>query len=232
MVGLQRKMEKLHPLTCVVGESSSATPLLLMFDLPPATLFLLLVVGVYTVMAAYWDTRYRRIPNFLTLPMFGAGWVYQIIMTFVDGPSHLLDGILGFLVGFGILFVLWYIGSGGAGDVKLFGALSVWLGFNLTLYVLFVSVLTVMFGTVAVVLLSIVSKGYRGTKKQYVGTGKTPAGEKPKAESVEDKQNRRFMAFAIPVAIATWAVLLWKAPTLNAKPDSAQPQHTAAVRSE
>ncbi|MCA9079523.1 MAG: hypothetical protein KDA58_03145 [Planctomycetaceae bacterium] len=96
------------------------------------------------------------------------------------------------------------------------------------MYVLFVSILAVLVGTVTVVLYSLVTRGVRGTKKKYVGTGKTPAGEKPKAETVDAKQQRRFMAFATPVAIATWAVLLWKAPTLMPT-DVKAPQNNPAV---
>ncbi len=204
-----------------------------MFDLHPATLILILAVGLFTAVAAVWDTRTRRIPNFLTLPMFGLGWVFQIVMSVMYGWEHLASAFLGFLVGFGILFVLWFVGSGGAGDVKLMGALSVWLGFQLTLYVLFVSILTVLAGTVAVVMYSLMTRGVRDTKKRYVGTGKTPAGQKQQSETQQAKQGRRFMAFATPVALATWAVLLWKAPTLNVTPDVKAPGNIpAAVQPE
>lgn len=204
-----------------------------MFNLHPATLVLILAAGLFTAAAAAWDTRTRRIPNFLTLPMFGAGWVFQVVMSLMYGWNHLADGFMGFLVGFGILFVLWYVGSGGAGDVKLMGALSVWLGFRLTLYVMFVSILAVLVGTVAVVVYSLLTSGFRKTQSQYTGTGKTQSGAKPTAETVADKQKRRFMAFATPVALATWAVLLWKAPMLNESfttkasqtaPDMVQPE--------
>jgi hypothetical protein len=39
-------------------------------------------------------------------------------------------------------------------------------------------------------------------------------GKSKKAETTEHKQQRRIMAYAIPVALATWMVLLWKLPTL------------------
>ncbi|MCA8990907.1 MAG: prepilin peptidase [Planctomycetaceae bacterium] len=203
-----------------------------MFSLHPATLIMIAATGIFTAAAAVWDTRTRRIPNFLTLPMLGLGLVYQIAVSFMFGWEHLLDGVLGFVVGFGILFVLWFVGSGGAGDVKLMGALSIWLGFRLTLYVLFVSICAVILGTVGVVLFSVVTKGFRNTKSQYVGTGKTPSGAKPKAESVDDKQKRRFMAFATPVAIATWAVLLWKAPTINEIPQPNTPSAPVTAPAE
>ena len=45
-------------------------------------------------------------------------------------------------------------------------------------------------------------------KKKMLATGKpTKAGEKRKAETVEQKQQRRIMAYALPIAIATWGLL-------------------------
>ena len=81
----------------------------------------------FTAVAAGWDLREKRIPNKLTLPVFFAGWIYQAVY---HGWGGLADAGLGFLVGFGVLFVLWFIGGGGGGDVKLMGALSVWMGFR------------------------------------------------------------------------------------------------------
>lgn len=150
--------------------------------------------------------------------MFFAGWIYQIVMSAMYGWHHLGSAALGFLIGFGTLFVLWFVGGGGGGDVKLMGALSVWLGFRLTLYVLIVSTLLVLTITVGVVLGTLLTRGVRGSKRKYLATGKTKKGEKPRTETLEEKQNRRIMAYATPVAVATWLVLAWKAPTLDVNP--------------
>lgn len=181
----------------------------------PGAIILIVAVSIFTVMTMVWDARFKKIPNKFTLPMFFAGWVYQIGMSIADGWHHLGSAALGFLVGFGILFVLWFIGGGGGGDVKLMGALSVWLGFEMTLGVLLVSTSIVLVATVAVVVWSLSSKGLKRTKKQYLGTGKTAAGEKPKKETTEDKLNRRVMTYAGPVGLATWVVLAWHYPQLN-----------------
>lgn len=186
-----------------------------MLSMSPGTLVLVLAVGLFTAVAAFSDMRTRRIPNKLTLPMFFAGWVYQIVMSCMYGWHLLGSAALGFLIGFGTLFVLWFVGGGGGGDVKLMGALSVWLGFRLTLYVLIASTLLVLTITVGVVLWTLVTRGVRGSKRKYLATGKTKKGEKPRAESREEKQNRRIMAYATPVAVATWLVLIWKAPSLD-----------------
>ena len=83
--------------------------------------------------AAVTDFRCRRIPNSLTLSAFVAGLLFRLA---TGGGAGLLDAGLGFAVGFGTLFVLWICGGGGAGDVKLMGALAVWIGLSLTLSVL------------------------------------------------------------------------------------------------
>lgn len=186
-----------------------------MFDLTPATLVLVIAVGLFTGLAAIWDLRTRRIPNKLTLPMFALGWVYQIGVSVAYGWEHLLSGAMGFLVGFGLLFVLWMVGGGGGGDVKLMGALSVWLGFKLTLGVLFVSTLFVLIATVGVVLWNLLTQGMARTRGKYLATGKTPVGRPAVTETVNEKLNRRVMAYAGPVAVATWVVVLWNLPRIE-----------------
>ena len=47
-------------------------------------LFILGVAGL-TAAAAFWDIRERRIPNQLTLPVFGLGWLYQIYFNGLPG---------------------------------------------------------------------------------------------------------------------------------------------------
>ena len=179
-------------------------------------LFVFLVaVGGFTLAAAVWDSRFRRIPNKLTLPMFCLGWIYQAAFNGWSGgdtlaTAGLKSALLAFLVGFGTLFVLWMIGGGGGGDVKLMGAVSVWLGFSLTIKVLAISTLVVMLSTMGVMLWSILRYGSKKAKRKYVGTGKPhETGKKHIPESVEEKQHRRIMAYAVPVAVATWSVILW-----------------------
>lgn len=161
----------------------------------------LVAVVLYTLAAAISDFRSRKIPNALTVPMLVAGLTWQGAFF---GFAGLKTGLLAFAAGFGILFVLWMVGSAGGGDVKLLGGLSVWLGTSLTLKVLLSSLLFVVIGTAAVIGFSVLSKGFRGTRVQYV-KGRSGA---VKSETSEDRSKRRVMAFAIPVALATWCVLV------------------------
>ena len=191
----------------------------------------LICVGAYTLAAAIWDIRVKRIPNKLTLPVFGAGLVYQVAFNQVDG---LLAAAAGFAAGFGLLFVLWMIGSGGGGDVKLMGALGVWLGGKLTLMVLVGSTLMAAIGTFFVIVFKATTHGVWASKDHYMATGKLKKGEKPKKETLEQKQKRRTMGYAVPVALATWLVVAWqipKFPWMTAEPEQ-QPVAAASAPAE
>jgi prepilin peptidase CpaA len=188
-----------------------------MFGLSLGSTVLVLVAAAFTAVAAGWDLRTRRIPNKLTFPVFFAGWVYQAIDR---GWTGLGDAALGFLIGFGILFVLWIVGGGGGGDVKLMGALSVWLGFRLTLLVMILSTGVVLLITFGVFVWSLVTRGIRGSREKDLATGKitekqVAAGKVLAAETTNQKQQRRVLPYAVPVALATWIVIAWKLPTLD-----------------
>jgi prepilin peptidase CpaA len=174
-----------------------------MLSLTTANWVLVVAMVAFTAIAAGWDLREKRIPNKLTLPMFFAGWVYQIAF---HGWVGVLDGLAGFAIGFGVLFVLWFIGGGGGGDVKLMGALAVWMGYHLTLLVLVASTVAVVFITMGVVGWGVVKRGMRKTQQRLKGkVGETRA----------EKRARRILPYAVPVAVATWLVLAWKVPALN-----------------
>ncbi|HWL11052.1 MAG TPA: A24 family peptidase [Planctomicrobium sp.] len=194
-----------------------------MFSLSAGSVVLVVAVSLFTAAAAFLDIRTKRIPNKLTLPMFFAGWVYQIAMSLAYGWHHLGSAALGFFVGFGLLFALWIVGGGGGGDVKLMGALSVWLGFKMTVAVLLVSTVLVLIATLFVILRSARQSGFRKTHERYSATGKTPAGQAVAPESQEQKMKRRVMAYAGPVAVATWLVMFWYVPSL----DPHRPDHSA-----
>lgn len=166
-------------------------------------ILLILVLSIVTVVAAISDYRFRKIPNKLTVPVFLSGLVYQLVFF---GFAGLLDGLAGFAIGFGTLFVLWIIGGGGGGDVKLMGAIGVWLGRVLTTWVLGLSTVFVIFGTFVVLVVGAFRNGVGKTREQYMPDGKPVHADR-------DSKNRRIMAFAMPVAVATWVVLAWQVPS-------------------
>ena len=166
-------------------------------EMTASRIVFLIAVLVFTAFAAFLDIRTRKIPNKLTVPMCLAGLVYQIAFFQWSGLGTALAG---FGTGFGILFLLWMIGTAGGGDVKLLGALGPWFGAALTLKVLFCSLIFVTVGTFGVVVLALLSNGLRKTKSQYLRKDTA-------AETSDQRQKRRVMAFAAPVALATWCLL-------------------------
>src|SRR5687767_1357088 len=116
--------------------------------------FCLVLVGI-TLFATYTDLRRFTIPKTLTLFALALGLLFNTVrgawMAGVEGSSGwvlggqsglvgALDGLLfalaGFGVGFGLFFVMWFLGTCGGGDVKLFAALGAWVGPTLAIYVL------------------------------------------------------------------------------------------------
>ena len=165
----------------------------------------LILVGclsVFTAVAAVTDLRTRKIPNKLTLPAFVLGIIFQLVFHPYGDQTvvgSLLNVAAAFALGFGTLFVLWMVGGGGAGDTKMMGALSVWLGWKMTIAVLVLSTVIVLIGTLTATLFQAGSRRWRTSREKQV----LPAA------GTTDRQNRRLMTYAFPVALATWIVLLW-----------------------
>ncbi len=87
---------------------------------------ILLIAGALIVglMAAGWDLKCRKIPNWLTFPGIMAG----IILNLLFNPRDWYFPFLGLIAGFLILIIPFVMGGIGAGDVKLLMALGAFLG--------------------------------------------------------------------------------------------------------
>lgn len=168
---------------------------------------LIVCASAFTLAAAVIDYRIHKIPNYLTLPAFALGWVYQL--TFYGLPG-LLDGLAGFAIGFGMYFVLWLIGSGGGGDAKLAGAVSVWLGGQRTIAMIICSTIFVILGTGFVMLWSMVTKGVYKTKNQMLPG--TDVKNKKRLELLKINRGRLGMTFGLSVALGTILVTAYDVP--------------------
>ncbi|HET6798071.1 MAG TPA: prepilin peptidase [Gemmatimonadales bacterium] len=82
----------------------------------------LLVLFVCT--AAWWDATADRIPNPLTV----GGLLVALALRALLGIDHVLQGLGGFGIGFGIALVLYLLRAIGGGDVKLLAAVGAFLG--------------------------------------------------------------------------------------------------------
>ncbi len=74
--------------------------------------------------AAYWDIKYRKIPNWLTFPAMLLG----VILNLTFNYRTWYFSLLGLLVGFLFFLLPFILGGIGAGDVKLLMALGAFLG--------------------------------------------------------------------------------------------------------
>ena len=80
-------------------------------------------LSIVVLVAALFDWRQRRIPNWLTLPALPVAVILQA--TIGEG---LANSLLGALAAFGPFFLLFAIGARGAGDVKLFTVVGAFVG--------------------------------------------------------------------------------------------------------
>lgn len=185
-----------------------------------AHVVMIVCVLVFTATAAICDIRTKRLPNALTVPAFVAALVFALVSGAVDSGiagagNQFLWALAGFGTGFGFLFVLWLIGGGGGGDVKFMGALGAWLGAWLTLQVLLISTVIVACGALFVLAWEFCRLGVSGAQRRYLSpSGRQQALAKAQKEHKDQARQkvavgRRLMPFGVPVALATWMVLVF-----------------------
>jgi prepilin peptidase CpaA len=97
-----------------------------MFSPPPPGAEALLVLVV--LVAAVYDIRYRRIPNWLSLGGVLLGVALNAFL--YQGWPGLRLSLQGLGMGFGVYFLLYMLRAMGAGDVKLMGAVGAIVGWR------------------------------------------------------------------------------------------------------
>jgi prepilin peptidase CpaA len=90
---------------------------------PPVVMWVavLAAAGVATI----WDLRTRRVPNWLTGPLFVTGLVVAVLS---GGVAGVVSATIAALLLAGPYVVLFILARGGAGDAKLMGAAGACLG--------------------------------------------------------------------------------------------------------
>ena len=83
------------------------------------------LLAILTLVAATYDMRFRRIPNWLVLAGIVAGFGWNTYATGLSGLGHAAEGLgLGFI----LYFPLYLLKARGAGDVKLLAAVGAIVG--------------------------------------------------------------------------------------------------------
>ena len=176
-------------------------------------------VVAFTLVCLVTDLRWRRIPNWLTVPVFALGLV---VHTIGGGLPGLWFSLRGFATGFGVLLALWLIGGGGGGDVKMMGALGAWLGAWLTVLVFLASALVTLALLAGLMAYTTANQGFAAARRRYSGKAIAEANlerSQPTPQRAKvDKKHRekrtgkptrrgRVVPYAVPMAISTWIVL-------------------------
>ena len=69
------------------------------------------MVVLYTALAAIIDFRFRRIPNYLTVPAAVLGLLFHALCELPLGIT-IVDSLAGFAIGFCLLLLPWLLGGG------------------------------------------------------------------------------------------------------------------------
>jgi prepilin peptidase CpaA len=115
-----------------------------------------ILLGILAAIAAIFDIRYRRIPNWLVLAGIIVGFSWNV---YSSGWSGLLHSSEGLGLGFVLYFPLYLIRARGAGDVKLLAAVGAVAGPGNCFWIV---LLTAILGGVIALLLLI----FRGRVRQ------------------------------------------------------------------
>lgn len=107
-----------------------------MFDQYIVNLMLLIPL---TLVIAYYDVKFRRIPNVYVACALVSGIAVNVAM---NGWRGLRASLIGCIFAFGLMLAMHIFGALGAGDVKLFAAIGAVIGVHLVLPTFVVVVLT------------------------------------------------------------------------------------------
>lgn len=97
----------------------------------------LIIIGL--LFAVYTDVKYGKIYNKFNLLFFLTGLFFKILELNI---YSLINALLGSFIGFLIFLIFFQLGGVGGGDVKLIGALGVWVGVPSIIWILFFTSIT------------------------------------------------------------------------------------------
>lgn len=190
-------------------------------------IFYALLVGLLAV-AAVIDLRRAIVPKWLSLTTLGLGVTCNLIrgawlgglgtpMWTLGGSGAVigaLDGLLfalaGFAVGFTIFFLMWIAGACKGGDVKLFAAVSAWVGPYICLWILVLSAV-ILIALLALKFVALfLAHGLQAVPARQADKKSTSASA-PKTGMPKSGMpgEQRGPTYSLSMALATALALLW-----------------------
>jgi len=158
----------------------------------------LLLLGL----CAYWDVRFRRIPNWATLPATALGLGMNGLFL---GWQGMKTSGLGLLVGFGVLLILFVLGWMGGGDVKLMAAIGALKGYPFVVSALFYSLIVAVVIGVAMLIWN--RKTLRTFKNLFFVMGSRVSRLIPKQNV--DRNEAQKIPFGLAIVLGTiWAMVV------------------------
>ncbi len=152
----------------------------------------------FSIGAAVFDLKTRKIPNWYNLSAFSIGLIARAICFFVS-PQLFYDGLIGLGVGFLIFFPFFVLRIVGGGDIKLLAALGVILGWKNFLWTFILAHLIDGFFLMPFNLLKTVYQ---------IWTLPTSIDDKIKNISIYAKDLKRKIPYAFPIALGGLAQLI------------------------
>lgn len=165
-------------------------------------------VSVTLIVAAWIDGKELRVPNWITFPMVGTGFVFNMFFNpeVVGWGEGLSFAFLGMCAGLMTLLPLYAVGGMGAGDVKLMAGMGAWLGWNVTLWAF---VYTGMVGAALAIVMVLFSRAWKKHYDQFLMiavewlTIKDP--RKLSEIAAERKPSMYLLPYGIPICIGSIA---------------------------
>lgn len=162
----------------------------------------LILVSVTT--AAYFDLRWRRIPNWLVAATVGLSLIWH---TLSGGWSGLLMSGAGLLVGMALLLPLFLLRGMGAGDVKFFGAIGAAVTYN---HILTVFVIAALIAGVMALFRVVVARAFVATLANIADILNRFLHGRFSPHPIVGlaNENALVIPFGVSVAVATWFFVL------------------------
>ena len=156
---------------------------------------------VYVSMVALLDIRTHRIPNALSATAAVFGLILQVSL---NGAPGLLSAMAGAAIGLGLFLPFYLLRAFGAGDVKAMATVGIYLGAQVTLLAVG---LTLIAGAIIGVIVLLFSSGAGSALYRLVGVAAAPISSLRRAQDAGSSQTRRF-AYGGAIAIGTFATLV------------------------